>query len=117
MDHSLQRGAAMTTATRGSAERNGKMWGSRPGGWASVEEQQVPTYEAALRRVGLAPGRRVLEVGCGTGVFLEAAARHGAEVFGLDAAEPLLDIARNRVPEADVRAGDLQFLPYEDGFF
>lgn len=55
----------------------------------------------------------VLDVGCGSGVFLRTAADRGAEVFGLDASKALVDIARERVPEADIRVGDLQFLPYE----
>ena len=59
----------------------------------------------------------MLEVGCGSGVFLRAAADRGAEVYGLDASESLLELARARVPEADLRHGDMQFLPYEDDSF
>jgi cyclopropane fatty-acyl-phospholipid synthase-like methyltransferase len=43
----------------------------------------------------------VLEVGCGTGVFLRLAADRGARTFGLDALHELLALARRRVPEAD----------------
>ena len=105
------------TTPQGSAERNGKLWGARPNDWALNEVQQVPTYEEAIERVGLEPGARGLEVGCGSGVFLGIAAEHGAEVYGVDAAAPLLDIARERVPEADLRLGDMQFLPYDDDCF
>ena len=108
----------MTTAATGnSAERNGSLWGSRPRDWALNEVQQVPTYEEAIERVGLAPGQRVLEVGCGAGVFLGVAAEHGAEVHGIDASAALLEIARERVPEAELHTGDMQFLPYEDDSF
>jgi SAM-dependent methyltransferase len=106
-----------TTAATSSAEQWGPRWGSRPKDWAASEEQQLPTYEEAVRRVGIGAGVRVLEVGCGSGVFLRAAADCGAAVFGLDASPALLDLARDRVPEADLRAGDLQFLPYEDDAF
>jgi SAM-dependent methyltransferase len=106
-----------TTAHTGSAERWGPAWGSRADDWARNEEQQLPTYEAAIDEVGLAAGQRVLEVGCGSGVFLRAAAVRGAEVVGLDASEALIELARKRVPEADLRLGDLQFLPYEDDEF
>jgi SAM-dependent methyltransferase len=38
-------------------------------------------------------------------------------VYGLDASEALIELARSRVPEADLRVGDMQFLPYEDDSF
>jgi SAM-dependent methyltransferase len=95
----------------------GRAWGARAADWAVSEEQQLPTYEEAIRRVGIAPGMRVLEVGCGTGVFLRAAADRGAEVHGLDASEALLELARARVPEADLCLGDLESLPYDDDVF
>ena len=82
--------------------------------WALNEEQQVPTYEAVLARVD---GEHVLDVGCGTGVFLRLCADRGAAVAGLDASEELLAVARERVPEAELRRGDLQVLPYDDGAF
>jgi ubiquinone/menaquinone biosynthesis C-methylase UbiE len=106
-----------TTATAGSAARWGPLWGVRAEDWAATEEQQRPTYEEAIRRVGIAPGQRVLDVGCGSGVFLRLAADRGAEVHGLDASEALLEIARRRVPEADLRLGEMQALPYADDLF
>jgi ubiquinone/menaquinone biosynthesis C-methylase UbiE len=90
------------------------MWS---GAWSMNEEQQLPTYEAALRHVGLAPGDRVLDVGCGTGVFLRLCADRGAVVAGLDAAGGMVEAARARVPEADLRVGDVQSLPYDDDAF
>ena len=108
---------AATSTSRGSAERWGPLWGARPRDWAVNEEQQRPTYEEAIRRVGLREGQRVLEVGCGTGVFLRAAADRGARVAGIDASESLLELARERVPEADLRHGDMQFLPFDEDSF
>jgi SAM-dependent methyltransferase len=112
-------GADMTTSTpaAGSSGRHGDLWAVRAQDWAENEEQQHRTYEEAIRRVGISPGQRVLDVGCGSGVFMRLAADRGAEVFGLDAAEALVEIARARVPDAGVRTGDMQFLPYEDDSF
>jgi SAM-dependent methyltransferase len=104
-------------SSSGTAARQGELWGARPRDWAGVEVQQLPTYEEAIRRVGIAPGQRVLDIGCGSGVFLRAAADRGARVFGLDGAERLLAVARERVPEADLRVGDMQCLPYDDDSF
>jgi SAM-dependent methyltransferase len=63
------------------------------------------------------PGTRVLDAGCGAGGASVCAARRGAHVNGLDAAEALLAIARRRLPDGDFRTGDLEALPYPDGTF
>ena len=106
-----------TQAARGSAERWGPLWGARPADWALSEDQQTPTYEAALERVGLRPGQRVLDIGCGVGAFLRLASDRGAKVSGLDASEALLELARRRVPDADLRVGDMEALPHQDDNF
>ncbi len=109
----------MTAArvSSGSAERWGPLWGARPADWALSEDRQLPTYEAALEQTGLEPGWRVLDVGCGAGAFLRLAAGRGALPHGLDASEALIAFARTRLPEADLRVGDMEALPWEDGTF
>ena len=106
-----------TDAVETKAERWGRLWGERGDEWALTEEQQLPTYEAALDRLGVEVGHRVLEVGCGSGVFLRTAIDRGASVTGLDSSERLVELARRRAPEADVRVGDLQSLPFGDDSF
>ena len=106
-----------STARNGSAERWGPLWGARPADWALSEDQQVPTYEEALRRVDLMPGQFVLDIGCGVGAFLRLVADRGARAFGLDASEALLEVARTRLPDAELRIGDMEALPYEDDTF
>jgi SAM-dependent methyltransferase len=104
-------------AASGSAEKWGPLWGARPQDWAENEDKQVPTYEEAIRRVRVTPGQRVLDIGCGTGVFLRLLADNGAKPFGLDASEALLEIARQRAPEAELRVGEMELLPYDDDSF
>jgi SAM-dependent methyltransferase len=106
-----------TKPTLGSAEKWGPLWGARPRAWAENEDQQVPTYEEAIRHVGITPGQRVLDIGCGTGVFLRLVAERGALPFGLDASQALLEIARERVPEAELIVGEMEQLPYDDDSF
>jgi SAM-dependent methyltransferase len=108
---------AATQAASDAAVRRGELWGARARDWAGVEEQQIRTYEEALRRVAIRAGQRVLEVGCGTGVFLRAVADRGALAHGIDISAALAELARQRVPEADVRVGDMQALPFEDDSF
>jgi SAM-dependent methyltransferase len=107
-----------TPSTRtGSASRWGPLWGARPADWALSEDLQLPTYEAALERTGLEPGWRVLDIGCGAGAFLRLVADRGAEAHGIDASEALVDYARERLPEADLRVGEMEELPWEDDSF
>src|SRR6266571_3805752 len=110
----------MTTASSamtGSATRWGPLWGARPADWALSEDRQLPTYEAALERVGLEPGWRVLDIGCGAGAFLRLVAEHGGVPHGIDASEALIAFARTRLPQADLRVGEMEDLPYHDDTF
>src|SRR5262245_37238248 len=119
MNHSLVEGADMSSATQvqGSAERWGPLWGARPADWAMSEDLQLPTYEAALERVTVPRGARVLDIGCGVGAFLRLVAERGAEPHGLDASETLVAFARERLPQADLRVGEMEALPWEDDSF
>jgi SAM-dependent methyltransferase len=105
------------TAVTGSAERWGPLWGARPADWALSEDQQVPSYEEALARARFRPGQRVLDVGCGVGAFLRLVAERGGRPYGIDASEALLGVARSRLPDADLRHGDMEALPYDDDTF
>ena len=106
-----------SSAVAGSASRWGSLWGARPADWALSEDLQVPTYEAALQRVGLESGQRVLDIGCGVGAFLRLAAERGAEPHGLDASEALVAFARTRLPEAELCVGEMEDLPWDDDTF
>jgi SAM-dependent methyltransferase len=101
----------------GSASRWGPLWGARPADWALSEDQQLPTYEAALGHVGLEQGAEVLDVGCGAGAFLRLVATKGGVPHGIDASEALIEFARTRLPGADVRVGEMEDLPFEDDRF
>jgi SAM-dependent methyltransferase len=107
---------ASSTGT-GSASRWGPLWGARPADWALSEDLQRPTYEAALDRTGLEPGWRVLDIGCGAGTFLHLVADGGAEPHGIDASEALIAFCRERLPEADLRVGEMEELPWADDSF
>jgi SAM-dependent methyltransferase len=65
------------------------------------------------------PGSSLLDAGCGTGGFLRWALNRGAfgEAAGTDIAASALELARTRVPEADLRAGPLSALPFDDRSF
>src|SRR6266550_7776014 len=108
---------AASSATTGSANRWGPLWGARPAGWALSEDRQLPTYEAALEQTGLKPSRRVLDIGCGVGPFLRLVAGRGSDAHGIDASDALIAFARGRLPHADLRVGEMEDLPWEDDTF
>jgi ubiquinone/menaquinone biosynthesis C-methylase UbiE len=59
-------------------------------------------YEEIARRAS-APGRRVLDLGCGTGGLTLACAARGGEVTGIDLDAGMLDVARRK---GALRSGD-----------
>jgi SAM-dependent methyltransferase len=95
------------------------MWGS--GNFAAVAERILEAGELVVDRAGVAPGKDVLDVACGTGNATIPAARAGARVTGLDFAPALLDIAREQAADAmveiDFVEGDAQELPFGDTSF
>lgn len=98
--------------------RHAHLWGQRARDWAEVQEAMVrPVYQAVLGALEPAPGQRLLDMGCGSGMFASLAAAAGLTVAGIDAAPQLLDIARERVPEGDFQKGDLETLPHADSSF
>ena len=66
-------------------------------------------------------GASLLDVGCGTGGLLEAAARQGARAIGVDVALRWLVVARRRLEQAGVDvplvAADGAMLPFRAGTF
>jgi len=62
-------------------------------------------------------GTRLLDAGCGGGSASVLAAGRGAQVSGLDASAPMIEVARERLPEADFRVGDMEELPFDDEAF
>jgi ubiquinone/menaquinone biosynthesis C-methylase UbiE len=60
----------------------------------------------ALAAVGAAPGRRVIDFGCGTGRNLPALLAAGAGVTGVDASDAMLDVARRKAPGAELVQAD-----------
>ena len=58
-------------------------------------EQEVDFLVGAL---GLAPGARVLDVGCGPGRHAHALARRGIAVHGIDISQPFVDLANEGAP-------------------
>jgi SAM-dependent methyltransferase len=72
------------------------------------------TIRFLLENRHIAPGERVLDVGCGQGGALELFARHGLPATGI-ALGPDVEICRQK--GLDVREMDLSFFDFADGEF
>jgi ubiquinone/menaquinone biosynthesis C-methylase UbiE len=71
--------------------------------------------ETLIREADLA-GRRVLDIGCGTGRFLAQLAKI-ANAWGVDASPEMLEVARTRAGGAGLKLGSAEKLPFKDGWF
>lgn len=69
-------------------------------------------------REGDLRGRRVLDVGCGTGRFAAYLAdQHGAKVWGIDREPKMIEVAKARGSRAEYRVAEAERLPFRDGWF
>jgi SAM-dependent methyltransferase len=73
-----------------------------------------------IDHLGLRPGQRVLDVGCGPGRHAVALARAGLAVTGVDVSRKFLDIAADAARAAGVSAAffevDARTMPFDDEF-
>jgi SAM-dependent methyltransferase len=94
----------------------GEAWGSRANDWSCLyEHYSVDVLVALFARLGVGPGTSLLDIACGSGLAVRLAEAAGATVAGIDAAEDLIEVARERTPGADLRVGSMYELPWPDG--
>ncbi len=93
-------------------------WGRRAVDFAALlEPAACREYVAMHQHLGVGHGDQLLDIACGSGLAMELATIRGAAVAGIDASPRLIAVARDRVPDADVRIGDMAALPWEDATF
>jgi cyclopropane-fatty-acyl-phospholipid synthase len=86
-------------------------------GASTLEEAQEQKLELVCQKMGLKPGERVLDVGCGWGSFpIHAATRHDVEVLGITLSEPQAERGQRRVEglgladKVEIRVADYRAL-------
>ena len=101
-----------------TARTEGPDWSAKAPVWVELWAHLAgPAREAVAEATGIGPGTRVLDVGCGSGEFCALAVGRGATAAGIDAAEGMVEIARRRLPDADLRVGPMEELPWPDASF
>ncbi len=83
--------------------------------WSATYDQPLrlfPIEEPPMRALidSIPPGT-ALDAACGTGRYSAILAHRGHAVIGVDVSAAMLDMAREKLPGADFRAGDLTALP------
>ncbi|MEV6258574.1 class I SAM-dependent methyltransferase [Nocardia sp. NPDC051929] len=73
--------------------------GMQPSAWTSFVQRTA-------KRLNLAPGMSVFDVGCGAGAFLYDLDIMGCRVGGIDQSASLIDIARAAFPRGDFAVAD-----------
>jgi SAM-dependent methyltransferase len=68
---------------------------------------------------GVAPGMRVIDVGCGTGALTDAIVERvgDREVTAVDPSASFVTALQHRLPKVDVRQGSAERLPFDNGAF
>ena len=96
----------------------GDAWGHAANDWACLyEHYALDVILAIFKKVGVDEGVRLLDMACGAGLALRLAGGLGAETAGIDAAASLIEIARDRNPDSDLRLGSMFELPWAEASF
>jgi ubiquinone/menaquinone biosynthesis C-methylase UbiE len=96
----------------------GEAWGHSANDWAYLyEHYALDVMIAIFQRLGVAEGTHLLDVACGSGFAMRHAEAAGATTAGIDAAATLIEIARDRNPDSDLRLGSMFEMPWGDETF
>lgn len=82
--------------------------------WGTVSSQPI---DRVLAHAGAGPGTKLLDVGCGPGHLVAAAARRGADADGCDLSAEMVAIARKNYPDRRFKQSDADKLDFTDGSY
>lgn len=98
--------------------KQGELWGTAPNDWALyLEITFIPLYKKVISKLNPAPQSQVLDIGCGSGLFLRMVNAKGATATGIDVSPELLGIALQRNPQTTLLNQDMENLPFSDKSF
>ena len=108
----------MDKATRNPTEQDIRAWYNRRYADRGLASMRPPeAYQVFLDALAVQQGRTLLDIACGTGFLLHAAAQRGLKTFGTDISEEAARLSRQTSPESEVAVGKGEDLQFPDGIF
>jgi SAM-dependent methyltransferase len=71
---------------------------------------------STLELLGKVKGKKVLDFGCGSGIYAKLLTKKGAIVKGFDISPKMLEIAKKENPNLDLRLGSGNKIPFNEKF-
>lgn len=84
-----------------------------PDGWIYNELLEMP---ATFELLGNLKGKKVLDLGCGAGIYAKLMTKKGAKVKGIDISSKMLAIAKRENPKLDLRLASIYKIPFKEKF-
>ncbi|MCK5615672.1 class I SAM-dependent methyltransferase [Candidatus Pacearchaeota archaeon] len=84
-----------------------------PQGWFYNEFLEMP---ATLELLGNVKGKKILDFGCGTGIYSKLLTKKGAKVKGFDISPAMIEIAKEENPKLDLKVGSGYDIPFNEKF-
>lgn len=84
-----------------------------PDGWFYNELLEMP---ATLELLGNVKGKKILDFGCGTGIYAKLLTKKGARVKGFDISPEMIKIAKEENPNLDLKVGSGYDVPFKEKF-
>ncbi len=102
----------------GSRDIQGKLWGECAEDWANIQEQTgIAGYNYVINYLKPTAADKLLDIGCGSGLFSDLVNLTRAKVTGIDASERLIDRAKKRNPIIRFVSGEMEELPFASDAF
>ena len=84
-----------------------------PSGWFYNEMLEMPS---TLELLGNVKGKKILDFGCGPGIYAKLLTNKGAEVKGFDISKEMIKIARQKNPNLNLKVGSGNNIPFKEKF-
>ncbi len=82
-----------------------------------TDEGNNKIIDTVVSVLDLQPGARILDVGCGSGIFTELMQERGYELIGIDLSHALLNLGKKNLKSINFTQGDAESMPFADSSF